>query len=68
MLCWRIGLDLDEHPFLSVDQPAFTAELLFVLGVIRLLLVRSMYGELLPLVSTAWETCQATADAQTPRH
>ena len=25
-------------------------------------------GERLPLVSTAWETHQAAADAQTPRH
>gem|GEM_PF-2331694 len=38
MLRWCIGLDLQEHPFLSVDQPAFTVGLLFVSCVIRLLL------------------------------
>ena len=38
MLRWCIWLDLQEHPFLSVDQPAFTVELPLVSGVIRLLL------------------------------
>ena len=45
MLRCCIWLDLYEHPFLPVQQPALTVGLLFVLGVIRLLLVRSMYGE-----------------------
>ena len=38
MLRWCIWLALQEHPLLSVDQPAFTVELLLVSGVIRLLL------------------------------
>ncbi|QNI89856.1 hypothetical protein SynROS8604_03245 [Synechococcus sp. ROS8604] len=38
MLRCCIGFDLDERPFLPVDQPAFTAGLLLISGVIRLLL------------------------------
>ena len=38
MLRWRVGLDLEEHPFLPIDQPVLSLELLLVSGVIRLLL------------------------------
>ena len=38
VLRWCIWLDLDEHPFLLVDQPALTVEFLLVSRVIRLLL------------------------------
>ena len=48
MLRWFIWLDLYERPFLPVDQPALTVELLFVSGVIRLLLPHQSSLEKLP--------------------
>ena len=38
MLGCCIWLDLEEHPLLPIQQPAFTVELLLVSGVIRMLL------------------------------
>ena len=53
MLRCGIGLDLYEHPLLPVEQPAFTVELLFVSGVIRLLLPHEcMFGEIAHWVET----------------
>ena len=46
MFCCGIGLDLDERPFLPVEQPAFTVGLVFVSGVIRLLLPHQQFGEI----------------------
>ena len=62
MLRWCIGLDLHEHLFLPVDQPAFTVELLFVSGVIRLLLPLVEHSEDEVLLAEACLTLRGEAD------